>query len=104
MDPTRKFHSTLRNAVLQAAATEDRKHKQKNYPDKSNLRIFTGQTTNINAGRQGFERREIFDLGLVTTGHMLADCFTKNMKPTQLFAAMETGTLRHPISNWIVRD
>eukprot|EP00173_Palmaria_palmata_P004975 Plantae.Rhodophyta-Palmaria_palmata.ctg7907.p1 GENE.Plantae.Rhodophyta-Palmaria_palmata.ctg7907~~Plantae.Rhodophyta-Palmaria_palmata.ctg7907.p1 ORF type:complete len:225 (+),score=20.42 Plantae.Rhodophyta-Palmaria_palmata.ctg7907:63-677(+) len=58
----------------------------------------------INAGKQGFERREISDLGLVTTVIMLADCFIKTRKPTQLLEAMKTGILRHPISNWIVRD
>lgn len=58
----------------------------------------------INARKQGFERRDFSDLGLVTTVNMLADCFTKTMKPTQLLAAMKCGFLRHPISNWTVRD
>lgn len=53
----------------------------------------------INAGKQGFEPREISDLGLVMTKNMLADCFTGTMKPTQLVAAMKTGLIRHPNSN-----
>lgn len=58
----------------------------------------------INAAKQGFERKEISDLGLVTTDNMLADCLTKAMKPRQLVQAIRSGVIRHPVSNWIVRD
>ena len=56
------------------------------------------------ASKQAFNRKEITDLGLVRTNHMLADCFTKVMKPTQLVDAMKSGILDHAIENWIVRS
>lgn len=56
------------------------------------------------AARQGFNKREITDLGLVESRFQLADAFTKVMPPTQLMAALGSGKLEHPISKFVVRD
>ena len=56
------------------------------------------------ASKEAFNKKEITDLGLVRTNFMLADCFTKVMKPTQLVDAMKSGFLEHEIENWIVRS
>jgi hypothetical protein len=58
----------------------------------------------IAALKQSFERHEISDLGLVAGRDLLADCFTKDMEPTQLMSAFESGFLRHEIKRWIIRD
>jgi hypothetical protein len=51
----------------------------------------------IAASKQSFERAEIYDLGLVATEDMLADCFTKVVDPKQLRNTMDSGFLLHDI-------
>lgn len=58
----------------------------------------------IAAAKESFEKREISDLGLVSTQHMLADCLTKVMHPNQLLQVVSSGKLEHDIEKWVIRS
>lgn len=58
----------------------------------------------IAGAKESFEKREISDLMLVSTKHMLADCLTKVMQTTQLIQVIESGKLEHKIEKWVIRS
>lgn len=56
------------------------------------------------AAKQGFQNREITDLGSVIIENMFEDTFTMIIKPHQLNTALSSGIINHPIVSWIIRD
>jgi len=56
----------------------------------------------IAAIRETYRTGDLTNVAHVSTEYNLADSFTKKTRSTQLRGLMETGTIDHPINQWII--
>ena len=57
---------------------------------------------NIFSIREAFQKGDIFNIAHISSEYNLADAFTKPMKPALLHKVMTTGSIEHPINQWII--
>ena len=57
---------------------------------------------NISSIREAFQKGDIFNIAHISSEYNLADAFTKRMKPALLHKVMTTGSIEHPINQWII--